>query len=328
MTQWADYAGGRPSASALKAAGFGGVLRYVGLGGGASLPGKRITAAEYKDHIANGVQVLLVCEGSTTDAWGGYSAGVTNAQAALADARSLGVPDSVPIFAAADAHATPAQVAAAVDYARGFRAVLGLARTGFYGFQETVTAVRTASAASWFWRCGSQPTAAEKTWTHLWQRNTAPTTRIVSGVICDINEQYLPVGTAAEEDDLTPEESNRLKWCEQALRTLVNQVTGDPKGDPSFNANMTWVDGHFPGFPSFFDGTMHSLTDYARLADAHAYNAELNAKAALDAITANTTTISDDDLAKLAQAVLAALPTALARQIVDEEASRLAPKES
>jgi hypothetical protein len=50
----ADYATGRPSAAAIKSAGFGGVIRYVGLGGGATRPYKRITAAEYQDHLHNG----------------------------------------------------------------------------------------------------------------------------------------------------------------------------------------------------------------------------------------------------------------------------------
>lgn len=190
--QIADYSAGRPTAAALKAAGFGGVLRYIALGG----TGKRITADEYLDHVRAGMWVGLVAEQSTSDAWAGYAAGAANAKAALADARALGIPDSVPIAAAADAHAAnQTQINGAVEYARGFRDVLGLARTGFYGFQETVTAVRNAGHASWFWRCGSQPTTAEKAWTHFWQRNIAPTIRNVpipgGGTIpVDINEVY------------------------------------------------------------------------------------------------------------------------------------------
>lgn len=197
MQQFADYSGGRPSGAALKAAGFGGVIRYVGLGSA----GKRLAAGEYRDLTGAGLQVLLVVEQNTTDAWGGYAKGVANAKAGLADARALGVPDSVGIAAAADAHAAnQTQINAAVQYARGFQDVLGKARTGFYGFSETLTAVRNAGIGSWYWRCGSQPTAAERTWTHLWQRNAAPTVRVVSGVVCDINEQYKPISTS--EDDV------------------------------------------------------------------------------------------------------------------------------
>jgi hypothetical protein len=199
MARWADYSGGHPSGAALAAAGFVGAIRYVGIGGS----GKRMTAAEYRDLIANGLQVLLVAEQSTTDAWGGYNAGVANASAALADARALGVPDSVPIFAAADAHATAAQAAAAVDYTRGFRDVLGQGRTGFYGFTETLSAVRNSGFVTYYWRCGSQPSAAEQTWTHFWQRNSSPTQIDVAGVSCDINEQYLAIATDSRPNSAT-----------------------------------------------------------------------------------------------------------------------------
>jgi hypothetical protein len=308
--QWADYSGGRPSGAALRGAGFGGVIRYVGLGGGASLPGKRITAAEYRDLTGAGVQVLLVCEGDTTDAWGGYAAGVANARIALADARELGIPDSVGIAAAADAHAAnQAQINAAVEYARGFQDVLGKARAGFYGFQETVTAVRNAGIGSWYWRCGSEPSGTvnpptgEKSWTHLWQRNKAPTVRVVSGVTCDINEQYLPI--SRQEDDLTPEQwafiKNALTFNDQCNRTIINQITGDPKGEPSFDANMNWQDGHLPGFPNG-DGSHHfTLTDFARQSDWNSYTSRVNTENLLDAV--NSLATGGVDVAALAEAL-------------------------
>lgn len=189
--RWADYSAGRPAAAALLAAGFGGVIRYVGLGSA----GKRITAAEYQGLVAAGLRVLLVAELDTADAWEAvddYAAGRQHAAAALADARALGIPDSVGIAAAADAHASGSQITDAVAYCRGFADVLGQARTGFYGFPETLTAVRATGVASWFWRCGTPPSTAEQAWTHLWQRNDGTTT--VAGVAVDITEQYLPIG--------------------------------------------------------------------------------------------------------------------------------------
>lgn len=281
--RWADYSGGRPPGAALRAAGFGGVIRYVGLGG-PSLPAKRITAAEYQDLVRNGIQVLLVCEGDTTDAWGGYRAGVANAQTALNDARALGIPDSVGIAAAADAHAAnQAQINAAVEYARGFRDVLGLGRTGFYGFQETVTAVRNAGVASWFWRCGSQPSAAEKTWTHLWQRNDGTTT--VSGIAVDINEQYLPITT--QEDDMQADERD-------ALFRIYEQLCG--RGARP---------GEYPGWPSLVDGSTHTVVDTNLLNDLHI--CQTNDK--LDAITgllAKQHNVSAEDIAAALQAGLTA----------------------
>lgn len=194
MALWADYSGGRPTGAALRAAGFAGVIRYVGLGGSA----KRITADEYRELRSAGIDVLLVAELATGDAWGGYSAGLANARAALDDARALGIPDTIGIAAAADAHAAnQGQIAAAVEYTRGFRDVLGLGRTGFYGFVETSNAVRAAGVASWHWRCGAYPDAAARTWVHFWQRNSGLTTTSVSGVTCDINDQLNPLPYAA-----------------------------------------------------------------------------------------------------------------------------------
>lgn len=187
---WADFSGGRPGASALKSAGFTGVIRYVGLGSA----GKRITAAEYADYVANGIQVLLVAELGTTDALGGQSAGVANAQAAQADARSLGIPDTVGIAAASDMHLTPSQVTAAVAYMRGFASVLG-PRAGAYGFAEYVDAVHADGLGTWWWKCGSAPTSAEG-WVTFWQRNSGQTTATVNGVVCDINEQRSALSSA------------------------------------------------------------------------------------------------------------------------------------
>lgn len=184
---WADYSAGRPSGAALRAAGFGGAIRYIGLGSA----GKRITAAEYQDLTAAGISVLLVAEYDTNDAWRGYDTGKANAEIALAEARALGIPDSVGIAGAADAHASgQAQLDAAVAYARGFGDVLGRSRAGFYGFPEVVNAVRGAGVVSWYWRCGAEPSYGDKLWLHFWQRNAGETLRWVSGVPCDINEQY------------------------------------------------------------------------------------------------------------------------------------------
>lgn len=220
MALWADYSGGRPTGAALRAAGFTGVIRYVGLGSA----GKRITAAEYRDLRGAGLDVLLVAELATGDAWGGYSVGLANARAALDDARALGIPDTIGIAAAADAHAVkPSEVAAAVEYTRAFRDVLGLGRTGFYGFVETSNAVRAAGVASWHWRCGAYPDAAARTWLHFWQRNSGLTTTSVSGVTCDINDQLNPLPYAAP----TPTPAPAVGTIEEDTMTTVPAGTDD-----------------------------------------------------------------------------------------------------
>lgn len=210
--QYADYSGGRPSGAALKAAGFSGVVRYIGLGG----EGKQLIASEYKDLVATfGAQhVLLVAEAGTGDAWGtetddDYARGVAYGNLSVADARAQGVPDWVPLACAADAHAQAFQIDDVVRYARGFEAAVGKARCGFYGFSETLTAVHNAGVGSWYWRCGSEPTAAEKQWVNLWQRNTAPTVRTVAGVPCDINDVYHPI-LQGDDMPITDDDANKI----------------------------------------------------------------------------------------------------------------------
>ncbi|MEV4604793.1 glycoside hydrolase domain-containing protein [Amycolatopsis sp. NPDC049253] len=232
MARWADYSGGRPSGAALKAAGFSGALRYIGLGS----EGKQLSAAEYRDLVATfgASNVLLVAEAGTADAWGtdtddDYARGLANGRTALADARATGVPDGVGLACAADAHAQAFQVDDVVRYAKGFRDAVGQARCGFYGFAETLAAVHGAGVGSWYWRCGSEPTAAEKTWVHFWQRNSAPTRVTVAGVPCDINEVYRIPTT--EEDDMPSLDEIYTKVWYNALWTIKDangKVTGTP----------------------------------------------------------------------------------------------------
>ncbi|ATY09828.1 DUF1906 domain-containing protein [Amycolatopsis sp. AA4] len=188
--RWADYSGGQPSPSGLKAAGFDGVIRYAGLGRGR----KRLTGPEYRTLVRGGLTVALVVELGTDDAWGSrndddFARGVAFGQAGLADARAMGIPDSVMMACAADSHAAAYQLDDVVRFASGFASVVGRGRAGFYGFSETLRAVHDAGVVSWYWRCGSQPTAAERAWTHLWQRNDG--TVDVDQITCDIDEQYI-----------------------------------------------------------------------------------------------------------------------------------------
>lgn len=258
MTQWADYSAGRPSGAALKASGFGGAIRYIGLGSA----GKRINAAEYRDLIASGVEVLLVAEQSTDDAWAAvddYAQGRTFATAALNEARAIGIPDNIGIAAAADAHAVGSQITDSVAYVRGFRDVLGLARTGFYGFFETLNAVHAAGVASWYWRCGAEPNTQEQTWIHFWQRNYGETVRYVSGIQCDVNDQYHPVTGA---NPVTPEQ-------DAILRQILNQLVGP--------------------WPSYVDPNVKlTLVDFARAIDQHTYAPAAPASVALTAADLDT----------------------------------------
>jgi hypothetical protein len=246
MQQLADYSGGRPSGAALAAAGFAGVVRYIGLGS----VGKRLTPGEYRDLSAAGLRVLLVAELATGDSWGtcgddDYARGRAHADAAMRDAWACAIPNAdIFIFAASDAPSSTAwQVTDTVDYVRGFRDVLGIARTGHYGFAATNTAVHDAGVASAYWRCGSEPSPADKTWVHLWQRNRPATTRVVAGIACDINDMYRPISpgptpapTPADDQEETgmdpitlpasPSTSNKtIPWNGRAA--ILNVVAAD-----------------------------------------------------------------------------------------------------
>ncbi len=225
MAQWLDFSDQPPGAAAIKQAGYMGVLRYIGLGS----EGKQIHHAEYQDYVDHGLGVLLVAELGVNDAWAAlddYATGVARAQLALADARAEGIPDTVGIACAADAHATSAtQIDDAVRYAAGVASVLGRARAGFYGFRETSQAVHAAGVVGWHWRCGSEPSLEDKTWVNFWQRNTPPQVVVINGTACDINETYAPL----PEDNmaLDPYELGALErtsYRTYAIMTMAEQI--------------------------------------------------------------------------------------------------------
>lgn len=228
--KWADYSAGYPAGAALVAAGFTGIIGYIGLGSGPKL----ITGAVYRDAIAHGLRVLLCAELSVHDAEGGYPAGVTNAQKALADARSKGIPDSVGIAAVCDEHLTNAQISTCVDYVRGFRDVLG-ARTGAYGFAEFVDAVHAQGYASWWWKCGAAPTTAEAAWITFWQQNTGSI--VVNKIAVDIDVQYNPVGddmplTAADANTVLMGnvDAHYAPGSPEAVRAIAQGAKANPDG--------------------------------------------------------------------------------------------------
>jgi len=194
---WADYSGGRPSGLALRQAGFIGVIRYIGLG----TPGKRITAPEYRDLTANGLQVLTVAESTTNRANAGYDAGIADAHTAENDRIALGLPSNMVIYAAND---QPTYTSACVDYVRGFRDVLGVGRTGAYGFGDFLASVHNGGLSAQYWQAGHPPNMTNtSSFVHFWQRQgtlgngtsgpATPTTILVNGVTCDINNQLLPL---------------------------------------------------------------------------------------------------------------------------------------
>lgn len=155
--------------STIKGMGFDGVIPYIGIGGGGSLPDKRLTQARYLNYKRAGLEVPgAFVERDTSDADSGYNGGVANATAALNDLESMGI--SIQLIIAVNDKTTFNQ--ADVDYVRGFRDTVGYNRTGVYGFSNYLRAVRTGKLACYYHQCGDSPIATgTDTFVNVWQRN-------------------------------------------------------------------------------------------------------------------------------------------------------------
>ncbi|WP_166462951.1 glycoside hydrolase domain-containing protein [Amycolatopsis acidicola] len=178
MDKWADYSAGKLTGTALRAAGFTGVVRYID--DPENWRTKHTNNAEYASLVGAGLAVVLVMEVGTSDADGGYNQGVAYAKRALSGANALGY--SGPIFFANDR--TTVNVSLWRSYLDGAASVLGIGRVGAYGFKDAVNAA--IGHASYFWQAGRQ--ADVQSHVHLYQWNNGNTS--VSGITCDINYLY------------------------------------------------------------------------------------------------------------------------------------------
>lgn len=146
----------------------------------------------YQAHVNGGRMVLLVAEQGTSDPAGGFGGGATMARRALRDARSVGYPDSLPIFFCADGWlaGNGITVGTAMAYLDGAASVIGKARTGAYGFRDFIKAARAGRHAQWLWLCGVAPTDAEvaQGWPHIYQWNNGVIS--LSGMTADLDWAY------------------------------------------------------------------------------------------------------------------------------------------
>jgi hypothetical protein len=177
-----DYSAGRPSGSAVKSAQHAGVVRYIGTPGRA----KNLTKAEYLDMDRSGIGVALVYENHAGDAAGGWSAGVTAAQLARADADVVGFPRDRPIYFAVDSdQVTSANFAAVSSYLDGAASVLGSAdHVGVYGEFDVIER-NVGSHARFGWQTAAWSGGRRSGKAALFQRIG---TAFVGGIACDIND--------------------------------------------------------------------------------------------------------------------------------------------
>jgi glycoside hydrolase-like protein/putative peptidoglycan binding protein len=145
----------------------------------------------YKRLAASGRTVLLMAELDTNDPAGGAAGGAAMARRALHDAKSIGYPDSLPIFFCADEWlAGNVAVATAMSYLDGAASVVGRKRTGAYGFRDFITAAQAGGHAEWLWLCGSAPVAGElaQGWPHIYQWNGGSIQ--IAGLQADLDWAY------------------------------------------------------------------------------------------------------------------------------------------
>lgn len=137
----ADYSFARPDPKTLAAAGVKAVGRYLG-----GSTGKQITKLEAAALHDAGIGIWLVFESTAGRAINGSQAdGETDAQAARAQAATVGYNTNCPIFFAVDSAASAAQVQ---NYFAGVRRILG-DRTGIYGGNVVFP------CATWLWQAGA-----------------------------------------------------------------------------------------------------------------------------------------------------------------------------
>ncbi len=190
MTDYAlDYSAGWPAPAAVKAAGFMGVIRYIGFD--PALRPKCIGKAEYAAMTGAGLGVALVYENQAGDALQGRAAGVTAATRARQWADRIGFPADRPIYMACDTDVvTPAQFAAVLDYLRGAAEVHGgPGRVGVYGEADVIERAAAAGVARWFWQTKAWSHGIVSDHDHLLQVLGQAT---VGGVVCDRNEIHQP----------------------------------------------------------------------------------------------------------------------------------------
>lgn len=181
-----DYSAGKPGAGNIKAAGFAGAIRYVGLPGYT----KNTDRAEFLDFQLHGLEMGFVFEWHADDWRGGYDAGMRYYRQARDHVDALGGDPESTIYMAVDQDVvTPVEFQAAVNYIAGaIDAADGVeTRVGTYGEHDVVRVVRARfpNTKSWQCRAWSGTPARLYPGRHLYQHVGLT---VVGGIQCDFND--------------------------------------------------------------------------------------------------------------------------------------------
>jgi Domain of unknown function (DUF1906) len=180
-----DYAFGRPSTAALKAAGVRFVCRYL-----SHSPSKNLTHSEARRLSDAGIWIVVVWETTARRALDGRSAGAADARVARDQARACGMPEDRPVYFAVDWDASSGQQSRINAYLDGAASVLGKARVGIYGGYGPVKRALDGGHATWAWQTYAWSGGRWDHRAHLQQYSNDHT---VGGVDCDYDR--------AEKDD-------------------------------------------------------------------------------------------------------------------------------
>ncbi len=183
-----DFAYGSPGGAAIKRAGYGFVVRY--LGGSAS---KDLTRAEMQDYLAHGLAIGLVWESSAQRMLEGRAAGQKDAFGARAQARAIGAPSPVAIYFAADSgiFSNPIDQPAALAYLDGAADELGDPKlVGAYSGAPFIRAVK-AHGPFLLWQTFAWSSGVVVSGIDLYQIKGQA---VVNGVTVDRDESSGPAG--------------------------------------------------------------------------------------------------------------------------------------
>ena len=231
-----DYSAGVPSASAVKAAGHMGAVRYVSdrRPGAEWMRGKPVTAAETRDYKANGLAVASVYQfgrAETADWKRGALGAATHAPKAMALHTAAGGPQGRPIYVAIDDNPTLAQFNNQINpYLKAMGTAFNAAgyQLGVYGNYYTIAWCLEDGIGSYFWQhdWGSRGKVHPRANLHQvagWQAN-------IQGVQVDINNVYASdwgqwtPGQASTLTNLTPGDwSNLLQGSSQLSSSLFRR---------------------------------------------------------------------------------------------------------
>jgi Domain of unknown function (DUF1906) len=192
-----DYAAGVISASAIKAAGAAGAIRYVSdrRPGGEWMKGKPIQMPEARELYQNGLKIVSCYQygkQDTADWLGGQPAGVKHAQRGWQLHLAAGGSYGAPIYASIDDDPTFDQYKQQVaPYLRGWESVLGHQRVGVYANSKTIDWALQDGLGSYFWQHNwGSPQGYTHPAAHLHQIEIDK--RTVGGVGVDVNNILKP----------------------------------------------------------------------------------------------------------------------------------------